>query len=305
MHLLRNGGGGGYVSARARGLPPRPGRRGCAGRVRGRGGPVPRPGRARRRVAPGVPDLARRAGPGRWSASRSRPARSAAARRRRWCRWRSSTTPAPADRLAAALAERAATTDARTVNRELSALRSAVGWWREPGMDRARTRPRDCGTASRPPRPGRLPPARSATCSGCPRGCGNRRCGGCFTTRARRRPRYWRWTRTRSICRGTGPGRARRRVAGRHRVAGGNQPDPALAAVRPHLGAGLPDRPQGPGPDRAGRCLPADRPGADVLPAGGGDLHRAHPAAGPGGPGLDPAPAQRREGRCPWLLTRC
>ena len=32
-------------------------------------------------------------------------------------------------RLAAALADRAASTDARTVNRELSALRSAVGWW--------------------------------------------------------------------------------------------------------------------------------------------------------------------------------
>jgi integrase/recombinase XerD len=34
-------------------------------------------------------------------------------------------------RLAAALAERAATTDVRTVNRELSALRSAVGWWQD------------------------------------------------------------------------------------------------------------------------------------------------------------------------------
>jgi len=32
-------------------------------------------------------------------------------------------------RLAAALADRAARTDARTVNRELSALRSAAGWW--------------------------------------------------------------------------------------------------------------------------------------------------------------------------------
>jgi hypothetical protein len=37
--------------------------------------------------------------------------------------------PAAADRLAAAIADRAAVTDARTVNRELSALRSAVGWW--------------------------------------------------------------------------------------------------------------------------------------------------------------------------------
>jgi hypothetical protein len=41
--------------------------------------------------------------------------------------------PGTGDRLAAALGERAARTDARTVNRELSALRSAVGWWREQG----------------------------------------------------------------------------------------------------------------------------------------------------------------------------
>ena len=41
--------------------------------------------------------------------------------------------PGTAGRLAAALAERAAVTDARTVNRELSALRSAVNWWRDHG----------------------------------------------------------------------------------------------------------------------------------------------------------------------------
>jgi integrase len=41
--------------------------------------------------------------------------------------------PGTGDRLAMALAERAARTDARTVNRELSALRSAVGWWRDQG----------------------------------------------------------------------------------------------------------------------------------------------------------------------------
>jgi hypothetical protein len=39
--------------------------------------------------------------------------------------------------LAAALAERAAATDARTVSRELSALRSAVGWWQEQQWIRA------------------------------------------------------------------------------------------------------------------------------------------------------------------------
>jgi integrase len=41
--------------------------------------------------------------------------------------------PDTGGRLAAALAERSAMTDARTVNRELSALRSAVGWWRDQG----------------------------------------------------------------------------------------------------------------------------------------------------------------------------
>jgi integrase/recombinase XerD len=39
-------------------------------------------------------------------------------------------------RLATAVAERAADTDARTVNRELSALRSAVGWWQDQGWIR-------------------------------------------------------------------------------------------------------------------------------------------------------------------------
>jgi site-specific recombinase XerD len=45
--------------------------------------------------------------------------------------------PAAGGRLAAALAERAASADARTVNRELSALRGAVGWWRGRGWIRA------------------------------------------------------------------------------------------------------------------------------------------------------------------------
>ena len=41
--------------------------------------------------------------------------------------------PGTPDMLAAALTSRAAAADARTVNRELSALRSAAGWWREEG----------------------------------------------------------------------------------------------------------------------------------------------------------------------------
>jgi hypothetical protein len=47
-------------------------------------------------------------------------------------------------------------------------------------------------------------------------------------------------------------------------------------------------------PGAVAERLPAHRPGADVLPAGGRDLHRLHPPARPGGPGLDPAAAQAR-----------
>ena len=42
------------------------------------------------------------------------------------------------ERLAAAVADRAQRVDVRTVNRELSALRSAVGWWQELGWDQVR-----------------------------------------------------------------------------------------------------------------------------------------------------------------------
>jgi hypothetical protein len=41
--------------------------------------------------------------------------------------------PGTGGRLAVALAERAVGADARTVNRELSVLRGAVGWWRDQG----------------------------------------------------------------------------------------------------------------------------------------------------------------------------
>jgi hypothetical protein len=44
---------------------------------------------------------------------------------------------ATGDRLAAEFAARIAIADARTANRELSALRSAVGWWREQGWIQA------------------------------------------------------------------------------------------------------------------------------------------------------------------------
>jgi integrase len=45
--------------------------------------------------------------------------------------------PGTPGRLAGALADRSAESDARTVNRELSALRGAVGWWQDLGWIRA------------------------------------------------------------------------------------------------------------------------------------------------------------------------
>jgi integrase len=45
--------------------------------------------------------------------------------------------PGTAGRLARSLADRAAGADARTVNRELSALRGAIGWWLDLGWIRA------------------------------------------------------------------------------------------------------------------------------------------------------------------------
>jgi integrase len=68
--------------------------------------------------------------------------------------------PGTAGRLGAALGERAAGTDARTVNRELSALRSAVGWWRDQGWIAADPtsglRHRQPDVVSAPLRPGQV-----------------------------------------------------------------------------------------------------------------------------------------------------
>jgi hypothetical protein len=64
----------------------------------------------------------------------------------------------------------------------------------------------------------------------------------------------------------------------------------------------------GPGRDTDARCLPGDRPGPALLPAGRGDLRGEHPAAGqparlsrghrgPGRPDTPPAPPQRPDTR--------
>ena len=63
-------------------------------------------------------------------------------------------------RLAAALADRAAATDLRTVNRELSALRSAVGWWQDQQWISADPTAGLRNVAGRPARCPRSPAAR-------------------------------------------------------------------------------------------------------------------------------------------------
>ena len=102
----------------------------CAGGLRGRGGAVPRPRAAQQRAAPGVRiSLASWAWP-----LVGKPIPHGRDRRRAM----PPVLPlavlddlATGDRLAAEFAARIAMADARTANRELSALRSAVGWWRE------------------------------------------------------------------------------------------------------------------------------------------------------------------------------
>ena len=155
--------------------------------------------------------------------------------------------PGTGGRLAAALAERAALTDARTVNRELSALRSAVGWWRGQGWISADP---TAGLRHRQPAVA-APPLAAAQVSDL-----------FGLAVSLREQALWRVlydsgapaaevlaldAHQLDLSRHRVRARAWRRIAGRHRVAGGDQPDPALAAVRPDLGAGVPDRPQGAG----------------------------------------------------------
>ena len=73
--------------------------------------------------------------------------------------------PGTGPALAAALRDRAAGTDVRTVNRELSALRSAVAWWQDQRWI-SPTRPRACATWPVPAAQAALTGARWPGCSG-------------------------------------------------------------------------------------------------------------------------------------------
>jgi integrase/recombinase XerD len=189
--------------------------------------------------------------------------------------------PATGGRLGAAVAERAGLTDARTVNREVSALRSAAGWWLDEGWITADPttglRHRAADELAAP-----LDAAQVDALLELPAGL--------------REHAFWRLL----LDSGAGAARVlalnadqldllRHRTRG-HRLAGDDQPGPALAAGRADRGAGVRDRTAGAGGGR--RPLARDRAGPDVLPARGGALHRADQAARPGGARLDAAPAE-------------
>ena len=205
--------------------------------------------------------------------------------------------PGTGARLAAALAERASQSDARTVNRELSALRSAVGWWQDQGWISADP---TAGLRHAWPAIRALPALTSEQLNALWR-----------SNALLREHAFWRL-----LYDSAAPAQAvlgldatdldldRRRV----KVAGPQAAVRWSAGTSDLLGwllacrqprARVPDRPPRARPGRPARHLPADRPRADVLPAGGRDLHRAHRRARPGWAGLDAAPiAQHVEPRC-------
>ena len=136
--------------------------------------------------------------------------------------------PGTARRLSAAFAERTAAAGPRTANRELSALRSAAGWWREQGWISA-----DPAAGLRHRQPGALRPPLTAD-----------QVEALFQLPASLREQAL-WHVAARLGRGRGRGAgARRRPAGpgpapdppgrevarRHRLAGGDQPAAALAA---------------------------------------------------------------------------
>ena len=206
-------------------------------------------------------------------------------------------TPA---RLAAAAARRVREAGPRTLNRELSALRSAVGWWLDRGWISgdpvAGLQRRAHSHAALPPLSGpqvaavlglRVSLREQALWqllydSGWPAGQALALDAGAVDLAARR-ARGGAW-----------PGPA---------VVRGDRRPAQLAAGRPAQRPAVPDRPPGAVPRPGRRRLPHDRPGADVLPPGGRDLHHRDPAARPVWPGLDAAPALGRRGPRRHQLT--
>ena len=200
---------------------------------------------------------------------RPRPAGRAAGggRARRSSRWLSWIREDAAAGLAGAIATRLRQAEVRTVSRELSALRSAIGWWRRQqwiaadptvGLDSGQERP----DAARPLTEAEV--ARAVPHSG-----GAARAGVVASAARQRRERpdcalgldaqHW-------ICAAAEP-RATRRQAVEWGTA--YQRPAQLAARGPTARAGIPHRPARARWHASRRHLPAERPRPDVLPAGG------------------------------------
>ena len=161
--------------------------------------------------------------------------------------------------LAAALRDRAAGTDVRTVNRELSALRSAVAWWQDQRwISRDPTEGLRHVAGPPPPQPVLTPGQLTRLFQVAP---------------SLREHALWRVLH----------GPVDQVGYGQHRTT-------ALADRGPPGGPGLPDQPPRPGGDPQGGRVPAHRAGPAVLPARRRGVHRGHQAARPGGGRLDPHP---------------
>ena len=228
---------------------------------------------------PLVGKLPPRAGAGGW------PGR----RRSRWRCWIARTHAGSSPRR---VAHRAASAQARTLNRELSALRSAVGWWQRKHWIETDPTAGLQQTASRPVALAPLTSAQRAALFQAPVGL--------------REQALWHLLQDTgasaeallgldagSVDLARRPGQAGRRRTAPVRVR--DRRPAQLAARGPPGRPGLPHRPARARRDSGGRCVPVHGLRADVLPAGGGDIHRLDQAARPGRPRLDAAPAAPAE----------
>ena len=193
-------------------------------------------------------------------------------------------------RIADAVAHRILQAEVRTVNRELSVLRSAIGWWQRRQWIGTDPTAALSQVGARPVPLGPLTAAQLAELFRVPAGL--------------REQAFWHLLADTAApaefvlkldAHGLDLG-ARRSRSSRSSAAGQLDWSARTSDLLGWLLAGrrrpgVPDRPARARGHAGDGDLPAERPGADVLPPGGGDLHRAHARAGPRGPRLDTAPA--------------
>ena len=181
--------------------------------------------------------------------------------------------PGTGPALAAALRDRAAGTDVRTVNRELSALRSAVAWWQD---QRWITRDPTAGLRHLAGPPPPQPVLTGAELTRLFQAAPTLREHALWrvlhdSARSRRRGAP-------PECRLPGPDPAPRppqpvRAGPVDRMGCGQHRASALADRGPPGGTGLPDQPPGPGRGSRGGRVPAHRAGPAVLPARRRGIH--------------------------------